>query len=124
MVLMSFTRDNLGLTIVCVRTVILSHSDLGDVHSATTGSRLSQDAGSCATLTSGPSSHQTSARKRERSKGKFYRAWLLAALNLHDAIIVITLITAQLKTKIQTNLGIKYHRQVIYVQSVPPLDQN
>ena len=68
--------------------------------------------------------HTRHQPERERSKGKFYGAWLLAALNLHDAIIVITLITAQLKTKIQTNLGIKYHRQVIYVQSVPPLDQN
>ena len=77
---------------------------LGDVHSPTTGLRLSQDAGSCATLTSaGPTSRQTPGRERGLKEES-----LMGPGNCRSEFAWCHNYNyPHYKTKIQTNLGIK-----------------
>ena len=83
---------------------------LRDVHSSTTGWRLSETEPRSrerrSTLTSGPASHQTLPGERGLKEsfmgpGYSYLVWIL-----HDAIIVITSHYTGHNTKIQTNFGI------------------
>ena len=83
---------------------------LWDVHSSTTGWRLSETEPRSrerrSTLTSGPASHQTLPGERGPKEsfmgpGYSYLVWIL-----HDAIIVITSHYTGHNTKIQTNFGI------------------